>query len=234
MSKSELESATLFTPGRSSYLDEEGILQLSEGSHHRAAIATATFDENFHDSAVFSGGFPGLSQGWDESLTPPTDRREAHLMAIPLTERLKREGKTAEEIKSLVKIQGDSDSSFSDVIVAIDKGILDPNSFNTDNTHGINLVTGAFHGKRFSLILSKALDISPSRIQRVGMTDIYGTPEHPQRASESATKAFITELGAITITQHVLKNVKNGDLGGIKDAEQQFISIYKRLSRLAK
>ena len=84
MTQLSLESATLFTPGRSSYIDEQGLLQLTPGSQFRADTAARIFVSDFHDTVLFSGGYPGLAQNWDESLVPPLDRREAQLMAKPL------------------------------------------------------------------------------------------------------------------------------------------------------
>lgn len=229
MNKRTLESATLFTPGRASYLDEAGILQLSDASQRRAWVASRAYDRDFNDAAVYAGGFPGLAQGWDPSLTPPADRREATLMAGFLTDRLEAEGLTSEEIKGIVRTQGDSSNSFGDVIRSVERGLLDPNRFNTDMDHGVELIAGALHGKRFTMLLSKALYIDPARVQRVGMRDIYGTPEHPLQPAESRTTAVLKEMTAIGLTAYVLQGVKSGDLEAVKDAEQHFIEVYRKV-----
>jgi hypothetical protein len=144
-------------------------------------------------------------------------------MAIPLVERLRADGKSPGEIAQIVSVQGDSSNSFGDVILSVQKGLLDPNRFNTDLHHGIALTSGALHGRRFRSILSKALDIDPNRIQRVKMRDIYGTPDHPRQRAESMPKAIVKEMGALALTEMLLRSVRSGDLKGLQDAEQRFI-----------
>jgi hypothetical protein len=222
---SRLESATLFTPGRASYLDECDILQLTEAAQKRADIAAVTYNPNYHDVAVFAGGTPAVAEGWDESLIPPATRREAHLLALPLTERLKAEGKSEAEIGRVVLTQGDSHNSFGDVLISVERGFLDANTFNTNLDHGIDLTAGALHGRRFRRILSLALDIDSSRIRRVPMRDIYGTPDYPRRSSVPASKAVVTELAALAATELVLRGVKAGNLESLKDAEARFVAI---------
>ena len=225
-----LESATLFTPGRASYLDERGDLQLTEASIRRGQVAADVFNAEFHDAAVFAGGYPGLAQNWASEHIPPTHRCEAHLMAAFLLDRLNREGKTPEQIESTVYMQGDSNNSIGDVALSVQKGLLDPDVFNSNIDHGVHLTTGALHGKRFAFILSKALDIDPNRIQRVAMRDLYGTPEYPMYPAESRPKAIAKEMAAIAITKYVLQPVQPGDLEGLLNAEQHFTEIAKRLA----
>jgi len=225
-----LESATLFTPGRASYLDERGDLQLTEASVRRGQVAAAAFSAEFHDGAVFAGGYPGLAQNWAAEHIPPTNRREAQLMGAFLLDRLNREGWTPEQMASVVHLQGDSNNSIGDVALSVEKGLLDPDFFNNNIDNGIDLTTGVLHGTRFKSILSKALDIDPKRIQRLGMRDIYGTPEFPTYPAESRQKAVAKEIAAIAITEYVLRPVQPGDLQALFDAEQHFTQIAKRLA----
>ena len=230
MTRISIESATLFTPGRASYIDETNVLQLTDASNHRAEAAADAYSSDIHDVAVFAGGFPGLAQGWVESLTPPADRREAHLMAVPLINRLQREGISSQEIDKVVATQGDSSNSFGDVIISVERGLLEPNKFNENKSHGIDLNTGALHGRRFRIILSRVLDIDPKRIRRLDMRDVYGTPEYPSQSAESAVKAVAKELAALAVTGYILRDVKSGDIESLKEAEQRFINIASKHS----
>jgi len=146
-------------------------------------------------------------------------------MAVPLTSRLNSEHRSTSEIGSVVLTQGDSSNSFGDVILSVERGLLNPDAFNSNDSHGIDLTTGELHGRRFRSMLSLALDIDPSRIRRVPMRDVYGTPAYPRQPAVSTEKAIATELAAIVTTKLVLRKVKPGDLEGLKDAEQQFIAI---------
>lgn len=224
---SHLESATMFVPGRASYIDEEGLLQLTEASRHRGEVADATFDPEFHYMALFAGGYPGLAQGWSEDLVPPKDRREAHLMAQPLKDRLAAQG-YGKDVDLLVRTQGDSNNSIGDVILSVEQGLLIPDDFNSDNGHGIDLVAGFMHGLRFRRILARALDMDPDRIRRVPMRDTYGTPAYPHQSAESSAKAVAKECAGIALTELVLRDVKPGDINGLKDAEQRLISMIQK------
>lgn len=148
-------------------------------------------------------------------------------MAVPLIDRLKAEGKSEAEITRLVRIQGRSDNSFSDVVISIQQGLLSPEKFNLNVHHGLTLVTGALHGRRFRNILSHGLDINPARIQRVGMADVYGSPDHPYQKGESAAVAVVKELGAIALTNFVLRYVRPGNLEDLIEAEEHFVSFVR-------
>lgn len=227
MRKPSAERATLFTPGRSSYLDADGRLRLSPNSIRRALVARDTYDWRIHDAAVFAGGFPGLTQNWPPEQTPPASQREAYLMASYLVARLDDEGVDEQDIRATVKAEGDSSNSFGDVITSIEQGLLTPETFG-DPHHELQIVAGALHGQRFRMLLSKALDLDPRRITRVPMHDTYGSAATHLFPAESPQRAIVKELGAIELTAHVLRHVKRGDLEGMKNAEQAFIERYKQ------
>ncbi len=92
MATNTLETAHLFTPGRASYVtgtpEGDFDLTLTEASDYRAKVAAEVFDEQFHTTAVFAGGYPGIAQNWPAEHTPPLGGREADLMAVPLISRL--------------------------------------------------------------------------------------------------------------------------------------------------
>ncbi len=130
-----------------------------------------------------------------------------------------------------MKRQGESNNSIGDVVVAIEKGMLNPNDFHHDNTHGITLVTGALHGARFRKILAKGLDIDPHLVRRTNMRDRYGTPATEFRGRELAPVALAKEYAAIAITNLVLRNVRPGNLEDLRDAEQRFNEIATKSSK---
>lgn len=234
-----LESADLFTPGRASYItsaesDFESFngfqLNLTEGAEHRAAIAAATFDEDFHTQAIFAGGYPGIAEHWPVEHTPPLGLREADYLAVPLEEKLRARGWSEDRIQQRVKRQGISNNSIGDVLISAEQGLLDPNFYGDNKKHGVQLVAGALHGYRFRRILSKALDISPARIQRVPMHDVYGRPASEFRPEESAAAAYKNELGAIAVTELVLRDIRPGNLEDLRKAEDRFNTIAARHS----
>ncbi len=230
MPKHELESAQLFVPGRASYVttgeNGEFGLNLTEASANRARTAAELFDDEFHTSAVFAGGYPGIAQNWPMEHTPPIGSREADFMAIPLTERLRREGWNKASIEERVKKQGLSNNSIGDVVESLREGLIDPNDFHVSTSlHGITLVTGRLHGIRFKDILAKGLDIDPKRIERAAVHDPYGTPATEFRDKEAAPVAVAKELAAIALTKFVLKDVRSGNLQDLEDAEHRFNEI---------
>jgi hypothetical protein len=227
-----LESAQLFIPGRASYItsspDGAFKLNLTDASLNRSEVAKNIFDANFHDSAVFAGGYPAI-QNWPTEHIPPLGEREADLMAVPLETRLEEEGWDQDAIHDWVKKQGFSTNSIGDVLASIQQGLIDPNDFNKEAiNHGIELVSGKLHGLRFRLILQKALDIDPDLISRASMKDVYGTPTTEFQNKELPAIAIAKEVGAIAITKLVLKHVRSGNIDDLADAEQRFAAIAAR------
>lgn len=237
----ELNTADLFTPGRASYITtaedaraEESFngfnLNLTEGAERRAEHAALAFDEDFHTSAIFAGGYPGIAEQWPPEHTPPLGYREADYLAERLENKLRNRGWSTEAIAQRVKRQGESNNSIGDVLISAEQGLLDPNVYNTQDRHGVHLVAGALHGYRFRCILEKALAIDPQRIRRVQMHDVYGRPASEFRAQESAMAARKQELGAIAVTKLVLRNVRPGNLEDLRNAEDRFNAIAARLA----
>jgi hypothetical protein len=229
MATPELDTATLFTPGRASFLTsnpETGfLLRLSEASEHRAEVAASTFDSDFHLTAVFAGGYPGVAEQWPEEQIPPLGRREADLMAQPLKENLRNKGWREADIEARIVAQGESNNSIGDVLLSVQKGLLKPDEFHSNNRHGLDLVAGAFHGARFQAILACALDIDPARIRRVPMRDIYGRPATELRSKELAPVALAKEVAALAVTKFILRDVRPGNLDDLSEAEQRFNAV---------
>lgn len=150
-----LASATLFTPGRASYITsgpEAGqfTLNLTEASAHRADVASRSFDPVIHTSALYAGECPGIAQDWPAEHTTAirqSGQSEASLMAQPLITRLRREGYDEAWIAGHVLPQGESNNSIGDVRKSIELGLLNPDDFNTDgDVHGLDLVAGWLQG----------------------------------------------------------------------------------------
>ena len=224
------ESATMFVPGRTSYLDDEGILQLTDASQHRGEVAADVFDADYHDYAVFAGGYPGViaRRFWPQELMPSQDRREGILMASPLQKRLLAEGYTPDQVSEMVRTQNASSDSIGDVIESIEQGLLVPDHFNRDNGHGLDLVTGFLHGVRERRLLSVALDMDPARIHRVPMRDVYGTPAYPHQPGESCPVAIAKECAGIALTELVLRNVKPGDIDSLRGAQDRLLAMIEK------
>lgn len=236
MANTEFDSAALFTPGRGSYVtcepDNVYRLHLTTSSQRRGLAAAEHFDPDYHDMALFAGGYPGLAEGWPDEHIPPLGHREADLMSADLKSLLRREGWTEEAVAKRVHCQGESTNSIGDVRVSIEKGLLDPNIFHQDNVdHGLDLVTGALHGVRFRMILAKALDISPDRIRHRSMRDAYGTPSTEFRGQTRMPRAVINEMGAIALTYKILRHTQPGDLASLRRAEGEFIEIATSMQR---
>lgn len=230
--RTDLESAVLFVPGRASYVAPAAAggveLHLTEASEWRGAVAKVSFEPEFHTSALYAGGYPAV-QNWPAEHIPPLDRREAHLIARPLEERLAAEGWTAEAIEARVSKQGVSSNSIGDVMESIRQGKLNPNDFHQESSrHGIELVTGKLHGVRFFDILGVALDIDPELITRADMKDIYGTPKTAFRGKELAPVAIAKEAAAIVLTKKVLRGVRPGNFDDLVTAEERFIAYAKK------
>jgi hypothetical protein len=233
MADHSLESAHLFIPGRGSFVTSGPLgtfdLNLTEASTRRAEVAANLFDEEFHTTALFAGGYPGIAQNWPAEHTPALGKREADLMAVPLKSRLSSEGWRPEAIAERVKQQGTSNNSIGDVLISIDMGWLDPNDFHSK--HGINLVSGTLHGIRFRDILTKGLDIDKRQIVLAGIHDPYGTPATEFRGKELAPIALAKEYAAIAVTRLVLKGVRPGNVEDLRDAEQRFNEIAAKSPR---
>jgi hypothetical protein len=215
-----MESRTLFAPGRSSYLDKNGELQLSNASARRARVAAWIFNPGIHDRAVFAGGFPGLTQGW--KIEPPAHRREGPLMSIPLIQRLQEGGMDDALVADIVRSQGDSSDTFGDVIESIKQGLFDVERFQSDPDHDLEIVAGFTHGLRIREIAATGLGIDKRRIHRVHMRDVYGAPASLTHKRELAPMALAMELGAIVVANKVLDGVAPGDLRGLEEAHQAF------------
>jgi len=225
----ELDSAHLFTPGRASYIETTPAgftLRLTAASLQRGEVAAKTFDEDFHTAAVFAGGYPGLAQHWPPEHTPPLGAREADLMAKPLERKLSQQGWDDDAINNAVLRQGESTNSIGDVARSIRLGYLDPNDYHCDdNSHGIHLVAGRLHGKRFRAILVKALAIDPALIIGADIHDPYGIPATEFRSRERAPVAIAKELAALALTYTVLHDVRPGNLDDLLEAERRFANI---------
>lgn len=228
-----IEHAILFTPGRASYLDEEFTLHLSDASKLRASVAATTFDPDFHDYAVFAGGYPGEAENWPQEhrdAVEQSGQSEALLMSRPLLSRMGKLG-MLRTVEDRIKIQGDSNNSIGDIRLSIEKGYLDPEAFANDESLGLELVTGSMHGIRFKRGLSKALDLNPARIRRVGMQDLYGSPKTHFREAVPQRKAIITECGALAVNEYVrLMHIRRGQPATLAAAESSFNRIAKQLS----
>jgi hypothetical protein len=232
-SMENIYSADLFVPGRSSYVTQTQPgaaykLHLSQASIHRAAKARDLFESDFHDSALFAGGYPGVAQNWPAERVPEASDREANLMARLLIDKLSSQGFSSGEIAKRVKQQGDSNNSIGDVAHSMQRNYLDPNKYNTQDRHGIHLVAGALHGYRFRMILSKALDMDPKHIVRADMQDTYGTPATQFQPRELAPVALAKEYAAIALTAYVLRDVEPGNMHDLFAAEERFTALATR------
>ncbi len=231
----KFDSSQLFVPGRSLYLTS-GLngtheTHLSESSRRRAEIAAIVFNPNFHTTALFSGGYPGVSDGssaWPVERIPTVGNREADLMAVPLEERMTHEGwSPAQKTKRILK-ETESDNSFGNVLRSIEYGYLNPEDFHDQTAHGIQIVAGKLHATRLTDILAKALDINRRRIVRVEMRDVYGRQKTEFIPKELAAIGTAKEMAALALTRLVLRGVKPGDIEGLYNAEQKFMSLANR------
>jgi hypothetical protein len=229
----KLESATLFTPGKASYITTrlDGTYQsnLTEASNNRGMEAVLAFDPNYHSSALYAGGYPAI-KGWPKEHIPPLDQREANLMAMPLIRHLSNCGWTTEKILERIHIQGESSDSIGDVAISIQNGYLDPNDYHLENVkHGIDLNTGWLHGIRFRMILHKALDIDPKLIIRLNTHDKYGTPKTEFESKESKSIAIAKEIAGIGLTYKALRDVEPGNLDDLIDAQEKLNTTISKL-----
>ena len=232
----EFDSASLFTPGRGSYITtspEDGTfkLNLTAASLNRANAAAQVFHNDYHTLALFAGGYPGIAQNWPVEHTPALGHREANLMALPLKQRLASWGWNDEAIAEKVKEQDESTGSIGDVLISIKRGFLDPDDFHGYERHGIEVVAGSLHASRFRAILMKALDIDPKLIRRIDHQEYYGTPATEFRPKEPSYRAVAKELAAICITKYVLQNVRPGNLEDLSKAERKFNAIAAKVAR---
>jgi hypothetical protein len=229
MARPEISSAVLFVPGRGSYVtsNEDGTfgLNLTQVATNRSEVAADVFDESLHSQALFSGGYPGIAQPWPEEQIPPLGNREADLLARPLEARLRSEGWNDERIAERVKKQGESISSFGDVLVCVKKGLLDPDDFHGPDRHGIDLDAGWLHASRIRMILVKALVIDPKLIRGIGVRDHYGYPATEFQAGASAAGRIATEVAAVAMTKWVLRGVPAGNLDALFAAEEHFNAL---------
>ena len=228
-----IEHAILFTPGRASYLDADRTLHLSEASKLRASVAATTFNPDFHDYAVFAGGYPGEAENWPQAhrdAVEQSGQSEALLMSKDLAARMGKLG-LGDDIEKRIKIQGDSNNSIGDIRLSIEKGYLDPETFANNPSLGLHLVAGALHGARFRRMLSKALDLDPGRIRRVQMRDLYGSPATQFREAIPYNKAIVTEFGALAVNEYArVAYVRRGQPQTLKAAETNFNRIARKLS----
>jgi hypothetical protein len=184
-----------------------------------------------HMRAVFAGGYPGWARAeafWPQDrrngtpYLPEADEREADQMARPLTGLLLAQGYGVDAIDELIRRQGDSSNSLDDIVQSVRAGHLDPNRYHTADRHGLVVVAGKEHAKRFVQTLALALDMDPRRIIRASLVDPYGTPATEFMPAESERVARLKERAALVFHRAALQGVKPGDTEGLATAEQRF------------